>query len=385
MTRRDLGRLALVSAVAAEAAQAQGGTTKYTGALDGFENKVNLAGFDPVLYTKNLHDAAPLSLTFRAANRRDAEAWQAKLRTKITELMGGFPAHASPLHSETLEVKEYPNYRREKFVFESRPGAWVLGYLLTPKTGTAPYAAVVSIPGHGRGVDDTVGIDENGRDRTVKVGYAFDYAIQIAEHGMAAVAIEPMAFGCRRDALNKAKGLGANSCQPTAGSALLLGQTIIGWRVYDTMRTIDWIATRKELDSSRVGCLGCSGGGMATLFAAAVDTRIRASLVSSYLNTFRESIMSVSHCMDNYIPGILNYAEMYDVAGLVAPRALFAESGMHDPIFPTSAAKASYEKARKVYEVFDAANKVDFEAFDGPHSFWGKRGLPFLAQHLAKG
>jgi hypothetical protein len=49
-------------------------------------------------------------------------------------------------------------------------------------------------------VDDIVGIDDKGQDRTVKVGYEYDYAIQVVEHGMAAVAIEPMAFGCRAEA-----------------------------------------------------------------------------------------------------------------------------------------------------------------------------------------
>ncbi len=59
---------------------------------------------------------------------------------------------------------------------------------------------MICIPGHGRGVDDIVGIDEHGFDRTDKAGYQHDFAIQVAEHGLAAVAIEPMGFGCRRDA-----------------------------------------------------------------------------------------------------------------------------------------------------------------------------------------
>jgi len=381
MTRRDLGKLALVGAVTLEQVPAEDNPSQYAGALDGFENKVDAAGFDPVAYTKKLHDAAPLQMTFRATTRAEAEAWQRGLRAKIAELVGGFPGERTPLHAQTLEVKEYPAYRREKFVFESRPGVWVLGYLLTPKAG-GPFASVIAIPGHGRGVDDIVGIDEHGRDRTVKVGYAYDYAIQIVEHGMAAVAIEPMAFGCRRDARTKAKGLADSACQPAAGAALLLGQTMIGWRVYDTMRTIDWIVTRPELDAARVGCLGCSGGGTCTLFTAALDTRVRAALVSSYLNTFRDSIMSVAHCIDNYVPGILNWAEAYDVAGLVAPRALFAEGGLHDDIFPVAATRSSFDRVKKVYEVFGAADHTDLEIFDGPHRFWGQRGLPFLAHHL---
>lgn len=373
----------MASAVALEAPAAPAGAGKYTSALDGLENKVDMTGFDPVAYTKKLHDAAPTRMTFRAGTRADAEAWQKQLRPKIVELLGGFPAEHTPLTPETLEVKEYPAYRREKFVFQSRPGVWVLGYLLTPHSGTAPHAAVIAIPGHGRGVDDIVGIDEHGQDRTVRVGYAYDYAVQIAEHGMAAVAVEPMAFGCRRDAAAIAKSLTATECQPVAGSALLLGQTMIGWRVYDTMRTIDWIGTRKELDARRVGCLGCSGGGTATLFTAALDGRVKAALVSSYLNTFRDSIMSVSHCIDNYVPGILNWAEMYDVAGLIAPRPLFAESGERDTIFPVAASRASFARVKKVYEMFGVPEMAQHEVFDGPHSFWGKRGLPFMAEKLS--
>jgi dienelactone hydrolase len=381
MTRRDLGKLALAGAVKLDQVPAQDNPPQYTGALDGFENKVDAAGFDPVLYTKRRHDAAPLRMTFRATTPVEAERWQRGLRAKVAELVGDFPAGRTPLQAQTLEVREYPTYHREKFVFESQPGVGVLGYLLTPK-GRGPFAPVIAIPGHGRGVDDIVGIDEQGRDRSVKGPYEYDYAIQIVEHGMAAVAIEPMAFGCRRDAITKTKGPTATACQPVGGSALLLGQTILGWRVYDTMRTIDWIATRPELDAARVGCLGCSGGGTCTLFTAALDTRVRAALLSSSLNTFRDSIMSVSHCIDNYVPGILNWAEMYDVAGLVAPRPLFAEGGLHDDIFPIDATRASFDRVKKVYGVFGAATLAELEVFDGPHGFWGKRGLPFLAQHL---
>src|SRR5258708_28496476 len=199
---------------------------------------------------------------------------------------------------------------------------------------------------------------------------------------MAAVAMEPMSFGCRRDAKTIARSLDASVCQPTAGSALLLGQTIIGWRVYEIMRTIDWIESRKELDAKRVGCMGCSGGGMATVFAAALDARIQAALVSSYLNTFRECVMSISHCIDNYIPGILNWAEMYDVAGLIAPRPLFVESGERDDIFPIAASRASFARVKKVYEVFGAGDQTAQDTFHDAHSLYGAKGIPLLPQPL---
>ena len=66
---------------------------------------------------------------------------------------------------------------------------------------------MICVPGHGRGVDDVVGIDDQGRDRTDKAGYMHDFALQVVEAGMAAVAIEPMAFGCRRDPINARRSL----------------------------------------------------------------------------------------------------------------------------------------------------------------------------------
>jgi dienelactone hydrolase len=378
MTRRDLGKLAAGTGIALQARAA----STSTGALDGFEEKVDAREIDPVFYGRKLHEAAPLRLTFRASERQEAEKWQRELRAKLVELLGGFPGSRCALEPQTLEVREFPEYVREKFVFHSRPDTVVLGYLLTPKERKAPYATMVCVPGHGRGVDDIVGIDDKGKDRTTKDGYQHDFAIQAVDHGMAAVAIEPMAFGCRRDPVTKKKGLGEAACMPSAGAALLLGQTMIGWRVYDVMRTIDWIATRKELDSQRVGCMGISGGGTCTTFSAALEPRIRVAMISGYLNTFRDSIMSVAHCIDNYVPGILEWAEMYDVAGLIAPRPVFVESGEKDKIFPIAASRASFERLKKVYEVFGAGGVVEQETFDGPHSFWGKRGLPFLVKNL---
>lgn len=337
---------------------------------------------DPVAWTKERYKSAPLQLTFRAKTRTEGEAWQRQLRAKLTELMGGFPERTA-LQAETLGVREFPNYRRERFAFYSRPGVAVPGYLLTPAGGKRPFATMICIPGHGRGVDDIVGIDEHGNDRTGKPGYQHDFAIQAVEHGLAAVAIEPMAFGHRRDPLTREKGPSATACQPSAGSALLLGKTMIGWRVWDVMRTIDWIQTRPELDSQRVGCMGISGGGTCTQFSAALDTRIKVAFVSGYLNTFRDSIMSVSHCIDNYVPGILNWAENYDVAGLIAPRPLFSEGGDRDPIFPVKATRESFGRVKRVYEIFGNPEDAQQEIFEGVHEFHGVRGLPFVVNALA--
>jgi dienelactone hydrolase len=388
VSRRELARIAAglaaarVVPISAQSPSPQSASAPYIGPLTGVDRGVEDRRFDPVAFTHDVYAQAPRRLRFEARTRPEAERWQQSLRTKLTELVGGFREKRPPLRPVTLETKSFANYSREKIVFDSGPGVSVLAYVLVPRTAKQPAPTMICIPGHGRGVDDIVGIDEEGRERSDKAGYQHDFAIQVAEAGLAAVAIEPMGFGCRRDPLNARKGLGQKACEPVAGGALLVGQTMIGWRVWDVMRTIDYIATRSDLDASRVGCVGISGGGTATLFSTALEPRIRVAMVSGYLNTFQASIGSLAHCIDNYVPGILNWAEMYDIAGLIAPRPLFVESGEQDNIFPVHASIDSFNHVRDAYRVFGAEDRIEQEVFPGDHSFWGKRGLPFVARHL---
>jgi dienelactone hydrolase len=375
LSRRELGFAALGSV-------AVGQQNVYDGPLQGVESKVDLQAFDPLVWLRQRHASAPLQLTFRAGNRVEAEHWQRELRARVTQLIGGFPGHRCALKPQTLETRDFEDHRREKLVFQSRPGVGVLAYLLTPKTGKPPYPTVICHPGHSRGADDLVGLGGDPARRPEWLTFQHDYALRLPAHGVAAVVIEPLAFGCRRDPVTRAKGPEEWACQPVAAAALLFGETMIAWRVFDVMRTIDWIETRKELDSSHVGGIGISGGGTAMLFSAALEERIRAVMVSGYLNTFRDSILSLEHCIDNYVPGILNWAEMYDVAGLIAPRPLFAEAGTQDEIFPIAAFHDSFARVRRIYEVLEAPAALDKEVFEGPHDFRGTRGIPFLARHL---
>jgi dienelactone hydrolase len=339
--------------------------------------------FDPSEFIRGLGESVHPALAFRARDRRDAQAWQRALRQKLAELLGGLPDRTQPLNAEILETREAGGYLRHRIAFQSRPGLSVVGYLLVPANANKPVPVVVCVPGHGRGADAIVGVDGNGREFRDRSGYQHEFALQVVGRGMAALAIEPLCFGHRRDAATRSRGASVTSCGNAARAALLLGQTLIGWRVGDLVRAIDWIETRPELDARRIGCIGISGGGNCALFAAALDTRIRATMVSGYLTTFREGMMRFEHCIDNYVPGIMNWAELPDIAGLIAPRPLFFESGERDAGFPADTCRASFKRVCGIYESFDAAEAVDLEIFPGDHAFWGEKGIPFLARHLS--
>jgi len=101
-----------------------------------------------------------------------------------------------------------------------------------------------------------------------------------------------------------------------------------------------------------------------------------------YFNRFADSIMSIPHCIDSYVPGILNVCEMSDIAGLIPPRCLFVESGTKDDIFPIAATRAAVEDARRIFQRLGATEKLGFEEFVGEHQFWGKGAFSFLGHWL---
>ena len=341
--------------------------------------------FDSLAYSLARYDAMTPRLRFNAQTPAGARSWQRRLRRRLVALLGGFPARKCDLAPRVLERREMDGYTREQITFCSRPGLQVIAYLLLPDGLRAPGPAMICMPGHGRGVDDIVGIDDDGNQRAEWGGYQNDFALQAVAHGFAALAVEQLGFGRRRDRKARDAGAGNSSCQPAAGAALLLGETMIGWRVYDVMRALDYLLMRPEVDGSRVGCVGISGGGTTTLCAAAADPRIALAFVSGYFNTYRDSILSLPHCMDNYIPGILRWAEMADVAGVIAPRPFFAESGTKDTIFPVAATRRAFERLREIYRVFGVEHRLGLHVFRGEHQFNGRRGWAFARKHLGLG
>jgi len=342
-----------------------------------------------------LYEATPLRLAFGARTVEEWAAWHEQLSAKLVELLGGFPSPAEhpPLNPVTLETGDTEDYRIEKVAFQSEEDVWTPCYVLTPRQVSPPYRPVIALHGHGMGgAAHLIGriVDENlAEEEAAHIAqHRYDYAAQLARHGYMVFAPEQRGLGERIETwpgmvtMDDGDPLWQKSCRGIAFNAMLLGKTVIGLRVLDVMRTIDYIAQRPEPVVAGLGCLGLSGGGTTTLFAAALDSRITVAVVSGYLSSFRESIMAIRHCECNYIPGILNYAEMSDIAGLIAPRPLLVESGTQDPIFPVSASRKAYAEVSRIYELLGADDRLKADVFEGAHRFSGRKAFDWLDRWL---
>lgn len=320
---------------------------------------------------------------FRAQTVQEARAWQESTRSAFAELLG-FQDFSGMLEAEHLETVDKGSYLREKLLLRTAQHSVMPLYLLIPKGAKEPLPTVLAFHGHGYGVKDIVGLWEDGSERETPDGLHRDFAVELCKRGFAVAAPEIACFGERQTDFSSLKmGQDApTSCMHAAMLASHLGGSVAGLRVRDSRRLIDYLETRSEFDTARLGVMGISGGGMLSFFTSCVEPRIKACVISGYYSMFKDSIHAMHHCGCNYVHGLHRFGEMYDLVGLIAPRPLFIEAGTRDPIFPLEAVRASAVKTEDVYRVFAAEDRLGADYFEGRHRIEGHKAYAFLRSVL---
>lgn len=336
------------------------------------------------LWSRYNPEAAPHR--FQATDKVTAGEWQESTRAALARAIGLEELSTTPLQARVMERVDKGDYLREKVLLRTGPDSLMPTYILLPRNVPGPFPVVLAFHGHGYGVKDIVGLWEDGSDRDTPDGYHRDFAVALCRRGFAVAAPEISCFGEREtdfSYLDTQMGQPVpTTCTHAAMLAFHLGISVVGLRVHDGMRLVDYLQERPDLDTARLGAMGISGGGMHTLFSTCLDERIRACVISGYFSTFRDSILAMSHCACNFVPGLARFGEMHDLAGLVAPRPLLVESGTRDPIFPIRAVRSGVAKAREIYNVFGARNVIKTDFFEGRHQISGRKAYDFLARAL---
>ncbi|HUW83082.1 MAG TPA: alpha/beta hydrolase family protein [Phycisphaerae bacterium] len=310
----------------------------------------------------------------------DFDAWQATFREELIDLLRLRPINPDPPPVEVMEIQSFDGYSRHLLHLHTDDGVVVPMFMLVPDGIAEPVPAVLAIHGHGPGKCIPVGQPPAGYDRQgMIVEGQRDYAVQAVRAGMIAIAPDLRGMGelVLDDEVSRREG---RSCVQMSMRAIQCGQTLLGMRVADLMQIVTWLRERPDVDADRIAATGNSGGGTCTLFLAAVDTRVAAAVPSCYFCTFADSILAIHHCPDNYVPDLQLYGEMYDVAGLIAPRPLLIVAGKDDPIFPLAGVRNAYAKLEKIYAAADAADRLELYVGDGGHRYFSQRVWPFLAE-----
>lgn len=338
---------------------------------------MSVGAFSPEACHEPLLTTARRRLAFDPA--ADREAWRAEADATLRRLVGAEPERV-PVDVRVEGSRQHDGFREIRFTYRSEANADVPAHVLIPDEGRAPYPVVICLQGHTSGMHISLGRTLHPGDAESIAGDR-DYALQAIRQGFAALVLEQRAFGERRDARAEGYRHGVDRpCHHAVLTALLLGRTLLGERVWDVSRGIDALAHFPELDGARIGIVGDSTGGTIAYYTACLEPRISATMPAAYVCTFAESLVVHDHCEDHYLPGLMNEFELADLAGLIAPRPLIAVAGRHDIAFPISGTLRAYADIERVYAAFDAPERCRLVIGEEGHRFYADQAWPVFRE-----
>ena len=288
----------------------------------------------------------------------DVAKRQAELRARFIEALGGFP-EKTPLNGRVVGKAARDGYRIEKVIYESRPDHHVTAILYLP-VGPGPFPGAIMPMGH----------STNGK----AAGYAQQGSILLAKNGIACLNYDPIGQGERMQLLGAdgkpaIKGSTGEHTQVGIG-ALLVGGCTAGYRIWDGIRSLDYLAGRPEIDPKRLGCTGCSGGGTLTSYLMALDDRILAAAPSCYVTSLERLFATIGpQDAEQNIPGQVAFGmEHADYLTMRAPRPTLLLTGTRD-FFDIQGAWTTFREAKKIYGVLGRGEAVDLGEWDQAHGY----------------
>jgi len=316
-------------------------------------------------------------LAWSARTRGEHTAWRRRVLRKLRELLGAMPP-APPLEVHWAERRESDAFTRHKIYVRAERDYWVPAFYFVPRALARPTPAVLCFHGHS-GVYPYLR-EGTAKERRVAGELELDYALRLAERGY--VTLAPIQRGWNETAQPNPRPEPTNDCYDFAMRSFYVGRTPLGQRAYDGGRLVEFLRSREEVQRGRVAAAGVSAGGAATLYLAALEKRVRAAIVAGFFCPWREGVMGSHHCICSAVPGLRRWAEVSDVAALIAPRPLLLIHGEGDGGFPIAGTRRAAAALRRTYELLEAADDLWTDFFAGGHAWSNRKVLPFLERYL---
>ncbi len=288
------------------------------------------------------------------------------IRSKLWELIGG-PLERTPLNARVTGKLDRGQYRIENVIFESMPKVYVTANLYLPTSGKPPYPAILAPVGH----------SENG-----KAYHYYQHLYQnLARKGYVVLAYDPFGQGERLQYIDPKTSrslYGPTGEHSQAGRPMVLfGENLALYFAWDGIRGLDYLVSRPEVDATRLGCTGQSGGGTMTMYLAALEPRLRAAVVSdgnseNVAGPFFDPPGATDDAEQNIVGGLPVGIDRGDLLLAFAPKPLLICYTTHDegvtysPVYEESTANI-YEELQRVYGLFGAKDQAGLYASHLPH------------------
>ncbi len=290
---------------------------------------------------------------------KDVKKRQNFLKKRFIEALGGFP-EKTPLNAKVTGKMEKEDYRIEKVIYESQPNHHVTAILYIPKKGKGPFPGVLVPCGH----------SANG-----KAADAYQRAsILLAKNGFAVLCYDPIGQGERiqlLDKLGRPAIPGSTSEHTMVGvGALLVGKNAATYRIWDGIRSMDYLASRPEVDAKRLGCTGNSGGGTLTAYLMALDERIVAAAPSCYITSLQRLFETIGpQDAEQNITGQVAFGmDHADYLTMRAPHPTLVLCGTQD-FFDIEGTWDSFREAKILYGLLGYGERMSLFEYNDKHGF----------------
>lgn len=256
----------------------------------------------------------------------------------------------TPLNARIVGTLQRPGYRVERLVFDSRPNF--------------PVTALVYVPDAPPGTRFPVIVNPHGHWQHKKSEPVVQSrAIAQALHGYLSIVVDSPGHSFEGDTPVERRWAGVHD-----DLALTLGAGgATGIYVWDLMRAVDYLQTRPDADTTRMGITGASGGGLATVYAFAADDRYAAAVPVCYATSLE--VNPNNGCLCNHVPGTLQVGDRSDVLAIRAPVPVLVIGATNDTEFPPEGTRLTGEKLKSLYALRGAADRARWQLFDSGHDY----------------
>lgn len=317
------------------------------------------------------------------AGIRTASGWESRrtsVRESLEKLLGPWPER-TPLNARTVGVIRRERIRIEKIVFESLPGLHVTAALYVPSDTSRPRPGILYIPGHAA----------NG----FRAAHYQNACLNLVHKGFVVLTYDPIGQGERHQELDPVTGepFVTRRTVPhykmhsyVGNQCFLAGVSLSRYFIWDAMRGIDYLTSRPEVDPSRIGVTGNSGGGNITVYTGAVDDRVTVAVPSCYVTSYRRmlAISGIQDAEQNVYHALRHGIEHADWLLARAPKPTLLLTTTHD-FFPIQGARETEAELRRIYQALGAPENFDRVEDDHGHGYTRRNSeasYAFLMKHL---
>jgi dienelactone hydrolase len=321
-------------------------------------------------------------MRLEAMSADECIAFQDRFRSRLKDALG---AYNPPKAWKTTLVRtwELAGFRRDELLLEAEGHPPLPVYLLVPERAKSERRpGVLALHGHGAYGHHPIA----GRDDLPDVAKAiasanYDYGRQLALRGYLVACPCFTPFG---DRLGGKEAFGQRDpCDDVFLRQLALGRVLMGENLRDALWALNLLVQHEQVDQERLACVGLSLGGRMTMLTAAMEPRIRVAAISGALNVMQERLSQPYSCGAQIIPGMLQYGDVPEIGGLIAPRHAVWEVGSRDKLIKPAWASEALARMQQAYRALGAEARLIVDRFEGGHQWHGSVAYDVLAKVLS--